>query len=284
MSDSTATNNNQAEEKQCRICLDGLEAEGELGKLIRPCLCRGSISYVHVKCLQTWRNTSASRSAFFSCPQCHYKYRFARTRIVGLASNPVLVGGLSALFFTFIVMLASYITTYFMSAFEEPTSSSYYSSWFFYVSPLEVAQDLVVAALRILKEGGIDGIFDDNIPTSRNGPRSRRSERLLRPDPNPGFIKRFIKRFLLGLPLVGAGSLVHMLLSVGYLLPVQWLARYRGNRNRRDNSRDLAALIVVALLAVGALRALLKVYQLTHSMTQRLLLRAEDAILEVNND
>lgn len=35
--------NEQVEEKQCRICLDGPEAH-ELGRLIRPCLCRGSIS------------------------------------------------------------------------------------------------------------------------------------------------------------------------------------------------------------------------------------------------
>lgn len=33
-----------AEEKQCRICLDGADAEPQLGKLIRPCLCKGSIS------------------------------------------------------------------------------------------------------------------------------------------------------------------------------------------------------------------------------------------------
>jgi len=32
------------QEKQCRICLDGVEAEKELGRLIRPCLCKGSIS------------------------------------------------------------------------------------------------------------------------------------------------------------------------------------------------------------------------------------------------
>jgi len=32
------------QEKQCRICLDGVEAEPELGRLIRPCLCKGSIS------------------------------------------------------------------------------------------------------------------------------------------------------------------------------------------------------------------------------------------------
>lgn len=40
MSDS----NSQREEKQCRICLDGSEAEHAMGKLIRPCLCKGSIS------------------------------------------------------------------------------------------------------------------------------------------------------------------------------------------------------------------------------------------------
>lgn len=30
------------EEKQCRICLDG--EDPDLGRLIRPCLCKGSIS------------------------------------------------------------------------------------------------------------------------------------------------------------------------------------------------------------------------------------------------
>jgi len=91
---------------QCRICFDG--PDQELGRLIRPCLCKGSISvgltqtiiditshllpflpqHVHVKCLQKWRTTSASREAFWVCPQCHYRYHFARTRVSGLATNP----------------------------------------------------------------------------------------------------------------------------------------------------------------------------------------------------
>jgi E3 ubiquitin-protein ligase DOA10 len=33
----------EREQKQCRICLDGTNAESELGRLIRPCLCKGSI-------------------------------------------------------------------------------------------------------------------------------------------------------------------------------------------------------------------------------------------------
>jgi hypothetical protein len=32
------------DEKQCRICFDGANVEPEMGRLIRPCLCKGSIS------------------------------------------------------------------------------------------------------------------------------------------------------------------------------------------------------------------------------------------------
>lgn len=70
---------------------------------------------------------------------------------------------------------------------------------------------------------------------------------------SPGWTKWFIRRILLGLPIVGASSLVHLLLSAPVIGPVHWLARYRGNR-RRENSRDMAALILVGLLSVGALR------------------------------
>jgi hypothetical protein len=212
----------------------------------------------------------------------------------------VIVGGLSAVVFTILVLLSSFITTYFTSAFEEPTS--YYYTSMFYVSPFEVAQDLVRAAFRILKdETGSDEFFS-KISKARGtdsaGPLSPPI-----PRPSPGVIKGLIRRFVLGLPIVGAGSLVHMLLSFGFLGPVHWLARFRGNRRRDSNTRDIAAVIIIVLLVVGAARsvhlglflsknyllqsylthrALYKVYEWTQSLTKRLLLRAEDAILEVN--
>lgn len=45
MSEANATGTEpppSQQEKQCRICLDG--EDSELGRLIRPCLCKGSIS------------------------------------------------------------------------------------------------------------------------------------------------------------------------------------------------------------------------------------------------
>lgn len=44
--------------------------------------------YVHVKCLQRWRTRSTGHNAFYCCPQCKFHYRFARTKAVGLATNP----------------------------------------------------------------------------------------------------------------------------------------------------------------------------------------------------
>lgn len=44
--------------------------------------------YVHVKCLQKWRVSSHSNNSFWRCPQCHFHYRFARTKAYGLGTNP----------------------------------------------------------------------------------------------------------------------------------------------------------------------------------------------------
>ena len=153
--------------------------------------------------------------------------------------------------FTFLVMLASFITTFFMSSFEEP---SYWGFWGV-VTPYDVAHDLITAAYRVIKDGDSYGLFEDNTYASNrqrdlplNGPFEIPVPR------KSGLIWSFVRRFLLGLPVIGAGSIVHMLLSAPFLAPVHWLARYRGSR-RRNNSRDVAAIIVVGLLIVGVARS-----------------------------
>ncbi|CAE6434279.1 unnamed protein product [Rhizoctonia solani] len=143
-----ATEAKLPEEKQCRICLAGAEEEAELGRLISPCLCRGSIRYVHVNCLKQWRTTSQSRSAFWSCPQCGFKYALARTRAVGLANSPVVLSTASVILFTIIVLLSSFLVTYFApdaEALNEPQmtnqreSDSFFSASFggIVVSPFD---------------------------------------------------------------------------------------------------------------------------------------------------
>lgn len=66
-----------SEEKRCRICLDG-DNESELGRLISPCLCKGSSRYIHLKCLEQWREMSPRKESFYRCDTCHYHYSFSR--------------------------------------------------------------------------------------------------------------------------------------------------------------------------------------------------------------
>ncbi|KAK7694766.1 hypothetical protein QCA50_001954 [Cerrena zonata] len=257
MSEANATEPpSSPQEKQCRICLDG--EDHELGKLIRPCLCKGSISYVHVKCLQRWRNTSPNRSAFYSCPQCGYHYHFARTKVVGIATNPVVIGALSAIVFTILVICSSYITTFLL--YDDD-----YADSFFFISPWTMYRMVVKTTVRALNPRELEAkLLTYATPKVSAGP--------------PGLFRRFIHRFLLGLPVVGAGAVVSMLSSMPF--GFTWF-RWRSRRNN-TNGRDVATIIIVVMILVGAARTLYKVYKLTERVVGRVLLRAEEAILEVN--
>lgn len=316
-------------EKQCRICYDSDESDPSLGRLFKPCLCAGTISvslgqpclpggcianyvrararkYVHVKCLQKWRLSSHSSNAFWRCPQCQFHYRFARTKAHGLGTNPgrchsfsrsigcllmpapVVVGFLSSFFFILLVMFSSYVTSYFLASIED---QSLVGTTYFFVSPIDVAQDLVRAAIRILRD-------QDILPSELEVPLLLKAPTPARLPQPPGLLGRFVRRFLLGLPMVGVGSLIHMILALPFMGPLQWIARWRGNRTRRGTDRDLAAAVIVIFIVIGAarsvmrlparqdgschFRALYKVYGYTRKWTERLLTWAEDAILEVN--
>ena len=53
----------------CRICF-GSAFENGAGRLISPCMCIGSMRYVHVCCLNDWRQESANPRSFYQCDQC----------------------------------------------------------------------------------------------------------------------------------------------------------------------------------------------------------------------
>ena len=53
-SGDAASSREREEPPQCRICFAGAE-DATRGRLFSPCLCRGSMSHVHVECLNRWR-------------------------------------------------------------------------------------------------------------------------------------------------------------------------------------------------------------------------------------
>lgn len=123
-----------------------------------------------------------------------------------------------------------------------------FGTTYFFVSPLDVAQDLVRAAIRILRD-------QDILPPELEVLQPLKPSIPIRLPKPPGLLGRFVRRFLLGLPMVGVGSLIHMILTLPFMGPLQWIARWRGNRSRRGNDRDLAAAVIVIFIVIGAARS-----------------------------
>lgn len=71
---ATASREDTAENEQhreCRVCQD----VGNADDLIAPCLCRGSLMFVHRACLTEWRARTANSTSFSSCEVCGFRYR-----------------------------------------------------------------------------------------------------------------------------------------------------------------------------------------------------------------
>jgi len=56
--------------KSCRYCLDSNEQHD----FIIPCKCKGSIKYVHRKCLDEWRASDVEGNRFKQCDICKFNY------------------------------------------------------------------------------------------------------------------------------------------------------------------------------------------------------------------
>ena len=65
----------------CRVCFEGDEVRATQGPLFQPCLCNGSVKYIHVKCLERWRLSDTNSQCRYTCPQCKYTYRVGKLRL-----------------------------------------------------------------------------------------------------------------------------------------------------------------------------------------------------------
>lgn len=89
----------------CRVCYAGSEA----GRLFTPCRCTGTMRYVHVECLNSWRSASVNPRSFFSCDQCGYAYRTRRTKIAQLLQDEKVVWIFSCALLALFIGVASMV-------------------------------------------------------------------------------------------------------------------------------------------------------------------------------
>ena len=75
-------NNNRLlnEEKQCRLCFESDETNVLKGRLFRPCLCSGTMQYIHIGCLNQWRAMAPNERSYYRCDQCQYLYNVEKAK------------------------------------------------------------------------------------------------------------------------------------------------------------------------------------------------------------
>ena len=62
------------EDKCCRICYDDCNKQD----MIAPCVCSGSMKWVHRTCLDEWRASSTQELAFSQCCNCESGYQLVK--------------------------------------------------------------------------------------------------------------------------------------------------------------------------------------------------------------
>ncbi|KIJ28089.1 hypothetical protein M422DRAFT_270665 [Sphaerobolus stellatus SS14] len=107
-----------------------------------------SLAITYIFCLNQWRMSSGSKSAFYKCDPCHYSYAFARTKEVGLATSPIVLGTSSALLLTIIAFIASFVVSFFPSLRTPSYTLKTRTISDIMVSPLTVANTIIGKSLR----------------------------------------------------------------------------------------------------------------------------------------
>ena len=206
-----------------------------------------------------------------------------------LTSVQVIIASLSIFLFLCLSFFASFLVTYFLDSSGNGSGFGLGFWGFYWVSPSQVIGNI----LRILRDEEI--IPDELFSLSP----SKASPSKFFDFSSWGRTGLFLKRILIGIPVLGVASLVQFLYSVSFLGPAHLFTRHAGRgRNRRESSIDIATIIILGAVLLGTLRyvpvctsvtftdvqcrALRGIYRLTERAVRYLLSRAEDMILEVN--
>jgi len=93
----------ELEERLCRVCFCG----EEVGALIQPCRCRGSVRLVHARCLNEWRAQSANPRSFARCDTCGYAYRTERLPMAAWLQDERTVLGATSVAFLLLILIGA---------------------------------------------------------------------------------------------------------------------------------------------------------------------------------
>ncbi|CAK9782082.1 hypothetical protein CC85DRAFT_314202 [Cutaneotrichosporon oleaginosum] len=300
---ASGTTTPAGDEQQCRICFGGREEEMELGRLISPCLCAGSMRYVHVKCINQWRGTGANAKTFMECPQCHHQYSIRRTLVSGLATSKPILLLVTTILFLFITFISGHVLLRYLVVAAEVAAEAEKAStavreadtkvggmtrhgdvWesedgsVIIAAPgLTLIYDVIVEAVDIFLD--LAAAAYDMWPRSGRSFHTRASRLAL----------SAVIRLILGLSVLGSLSFLSLLASLSLFAPLQLAYTIFGTgvfRGPLDNLRRRApnadGILVIIAVAIGVANSVVSVYDVVRAVARKLLSYVETQILEVN--
>ncbi|KAG9304528.1 hypothetical protein G9A89_020092 [Geosiphon pyriformis] len=220
--------------------------EDTLGRLISPCLCKGTMRYVHVECLNNWRLRSQKKTSFFQCDECKYQYAFRRTTIAKYATNGFVLTIVTLILFAFCVFVGGFFSKLFLYLNDYPASFSEILS--------EESEETAETALREPMTFATIFTIDHYHLAS-------------------GFV------------FVGIVGFLQILFSLIWLGPFpSWNIRLPSGSGGGGGGRgdSFAALVIAVILVVGIVKAIWGMYKLVQGVSRLILERVELVILEVN--
>merc|ERR1712203_1321289 len=72
-------------------------------------MCTGTMRFVHVECLNSWRRTSANPKSSYECDQCRYKYSFHRTMYATILRTSLILHVFTILVFFCVVLACGFL-------------------------------------------------------------------------------------------------------------------------------------------------------------------------------
>ncbi|KAI8576616.1 hypothetical protein K450DRAFT_255866 [Umbelopsis ramanniana AG] len=89
----------------CKICFSDEEVDDNKGQLCSPCKCRGSMQYVHVRCLEEWKKEQQCLRRPVQCEQCSHLYLSSPISLSRQVAHWVYVITLTcAVFYAYVVL------------------------------------------------------------------------------------------------------------------------------------------------------------------------------------
>ncbi|KAK3827827.1 MAG: hypothetical protein J3Q66DRAFT_321193 [Benniella sp.] len=248
------------EERQCRICLGGVDDEDMLGRLISPCLCKGSMKYVHIECLNSWRARSPKRESHYKCDTCKYSFSFRRTSFAQFLGHPLTVIALTLVAFVVLVFIAGFVMKLLLYLTMDEPQEFVYPVDFDDEDDVELLMqkegtlvlktpDSLRAVFRIDKTHMVFGSFFTSVI---------------------GFLQ-----LLTSIILSGGGGGVFRIGGFGLG------GRRRGVRADRQREAGISGVVLIAMLVFGLFKSIYMTYKLVHRVSSHVLAKAEMMVLEV---